>query len=130
MKKHIYMLLMIVVYAATSLAQVEEGVWYRIKHVETGLYLSAENYEPHNTDYDRAGGVKCVEYAESDNQIFEFILKGEKYNVKTKTGYYIYCQAWNVDALADEYPKLSFEKAKTEGGYFIKNTPYDLMNNI
>ena len=64
------MLLMLVVYAATSLAQVEEGVWYRIKHVETGLYLSAENYDPHPTWKDAAGGVKCVEYAESDNQIF------------------------------------------------------------
>ena len=48
MKKHIYILLMIVVYAATSLAQVEEGVWYRIKDVESNTYMSAENYEEHH----------------------------------------------------------------------------------
>ena len=124
------MLLMLVVYAATSLAQVEEGVWYRIKHVETGLYLSAENYEPHTSDLDAAGGVKCVEYAESDNQIFEFILKGEKYNVKTKSGYYIYCQQWNVDALEqldvlkNERMEFSFSFNEVEGGYFICNHPY------
>lgn len=124
------MLLMLVVYAATSLAQVEEGVWYRIKHVETGLYLSAESYGPHNTDRDAAGGVKCVEYAESDNQIFEFILKGEKYNVKTKSGYYIYCQTYQVDALEqvdvlkNERMEFSFSFDEVEGGYFICNHPY------
>ncbi len=128
MKKHIYMLLMLVVYAATSLAQVEEGVWYRIKHVETGLYLSAENYDPHPTWMDPAGGVKCVEYAESDNQIFEFIPEGENYKAKTKSGYYIYCQAYQVDALVDEYTELAFEEA--DGGYFIKNMTYDYSGYI
>ncbi|MBR2476418.1 MAG: hypothetical protein IKB57_07830, partial [Bacteroidaceae bacterium] len=128
MKKHIYMLLMLVVYATTSLAQVEEGVWYRIKHVETGLYLSAENYDPHPTWMDPAGGVKCVEYAESDNQIFEFIPEGENYKAKTKSGYYIYCQAYQVDALVDEYTELAFEEA--DGGYFIKNMTYDYSGYI
>ena len=120
MKKYISMLLMIVVYAATSIAQVEEGKWYRIKDVASGTYMSTENYEPHT--WEAAGGVKCVEYAESDNQIFTFIPEGTNYKVKSKSGYYIFCQEWNVDALADKYTKLYFEE--TEGGYFIKNMRY------
>ena len=115
------MLLMIVVYATTSLAQVEEGVWYRIKHVESGTYMSAENYEPHT--WEAAGGVKCVEYAENDNQIFTFIPEGTNYKVMSKSGYYIYCQQWNVDALADQYTELYLEE--THEGYLIKNMTYD-----
>ena len=128
MKKLIYLIFLIVAYTATTMAQVEEGVWYRIKHVETGLYLSAENYDPHPTWMDPAGGVKCVEYAESDNQIFEFIPEGENYKAKTKSGYYIYCQAYQVDALVDEYTELAFEEA--DGGYFIKNMTYDYSGYI
>ena len=99
MRKYIFLMLMIVVYAATSLAQVEEGVWYRIKDVESNTYMSAENYEEHHGG--STGGVKCVEYAESDNQIFTFIPDGTNYKAKSKSGYYLYFQSYNVDSLKD-----------------------------
>ena len=117
MRKYIFLMLMIVVYAATSLAQVEEGVWYRIKDVESNTYMSAENYEEHHGG--STGGVKCVEYAESDNQIFTFIPDGTNYKAKSKSGYYLYFQSYNVDALKDKSSPLSFEEV--EGGFFIKN---------
>ena len=117
MKKLIYLILLIVAYTATTMAQVEEGVWYRIKYVESGSYMSAENYDAHPDGY--AGGVKCVDYAADDDQIFTFIPDGENYKAKSKSGYYIYCQAWNVDALANKSTPLAFEA--TDGGYYIKN---------
>ena len=121
MKRFIFFLLMMVVYIATSLAEVEVGKWYRIKDVATESYMSTENYEVHYGG--SAGGVKCVEYAESDNQIFTFEPDGEYWKVKSKSGYYICCQDWNVDALKDQYTLLSFEEI--DGGYLIKNKKYE-----
>ena len=70
--------------------------YYRIKNVETGLYLNAENYDFHYTG--TRGGVTCVAYAEDADQIFKFEESGENYKLKTNSGYYIYCQQWIVDA--------------------------------
>ena len=70
--------------------------YYRVKNVETGLYLNAENYDFHYTG--TRGGVTCVAYAEDADQIFKFEESGENYKLKTNSGYYIYCQQWIVDA--------------------------------
>ena len=68
-----------------------------IKDVASGCYLNiANNYIHAGGPY---GGVNCIDYAENDNQIFMFEASGNNYYLKSKSGYYIYCQQWNVDGL-------------------------------
>ncbi len=70
--------------------------YYRIKNVESGLYLNAVNYDFHYTG--SFGGVNCTAYAQDADQIFKFEVSGDKFKVITNSGYYLYCQKWIVDA--------------------------------
>ena len=70
--------------------------YYRIKNVESDLYLNAVNYDFHYTG--SFGGVNCTAYAQDADQIFKFELSGDKFKVITNSGYYLYCQQWIVDA--------------------------------
>ena len=90
---------------------------YRIKHVESGNYLNASNNFTHVGGTN--GGVNCVAYAENNNQIFVFEASGTNYYLKSKSGYYIYCQQWNVDALTTG-TELTFID-NPDGTYYIKN---------
>ena len=90
---------------------------YRIKHVESGNYLNASNNLTHVGGTN--GGVNCVAYAENNNQIFVFEASGTNYYLKSKSGYYIYCQQWNVDALTTG-TELTFID-NPDGTYYIKN---------
>ena len=96
MKKLLLSLLMFVGIVATSVAAIDTTKEYRIKEVNSGRYLNAANYNAHVTG--ATGGVNVVAYSESDDQIFIFEASGSNYKLKTKSGYYIYCQQWNVDA--------------------------------
>ena len=88
------------VYLATSTPEPEPTPKeYRIKDVASGKYMNASNYDAHPTG--PLGGVQFVDKNESDDQIFTFEADGENYKLKTKSGKYIYCQSWNVDALAE-----------------------------
>ena len=76
---------------------------YRIKAVErsetagVSYYLNIENNSQHSSG--SKGGVGLATYAENDNQIFEIEpFYGNSIYLKSATGYYIYCQTWNVDA--------------------------------
>ncbi len=81
------------------------------------------------------GGVNVVEYAEDNNQIFTIEDAGDgNVYLKSVSGLYIYCQAWNVDGNADEKSALTFEETadgkfyiKCSNGYFkveyVSNTP-------
>lgn len=76
---------------------------YRIKAVErsetagVSYYLNIENNSQHSSG--SKGGVGLATYAENDNQIFEIEpFYGNSIYLKSATGYYIYCQQWNVDA--------------------------------
>ena len=90
---------------------------YRIKDVASGCYLNiADNYI-HSGGTN--GGVNCVAYAENDNQIFVFEASGTNYYLKSKSGYYIYCQQWNVDGLTYG-SELTFID-NPDGTYYIKN---------
>ena len=60
-----------------------------------------------------------MEYAESDNQIFIFEEDGDNYKLKSESGYYIYCQRSNADALSNQYTPLSL--IETLGGYYIRD---------
>ncbi len=90
---------------------------YRIKDVASGKYMNASNYDAHATG--PVGGVNFVDKAESDDQIFTFEEDGTNYKLKTKSGKYIYCQSWNVDALA-EGTSLKFVD-NGDGTYYIMN---------
>ena len=73
------------------------GRWYRIKEVNSGKYLNAANYTAHTDG--AVGGVNAVAKNNSNDQIFKFVASGTNYTLKTRSGYNIVCQQWNVDAL-------------------------------
>jgi hypothetical protein len=82
------------------------------------------NYLSHPTG--PAGGVNVVAFADSDDQKFtiEDAGNGQVY-LKSVSGYYIYCEQWNVDGSADNKTALTFESngentfyLKQAGGYF------------
>ena len=100
-----------------AIAQFDAGKEYRIKDVNTGRYLNAANYDEHTSGTN--GGVNVVNKANSDDQIFTFEQSGNGYYLKTKSGYYIYCQSWNVDALGQK-SLLTFSDAGN-GYYYILN---------
>ncbi len=99
--------------AAISLTQ-----YFRIKDINSGKYLNADNYEAHTSGTN--GGVNCIDYADSDDQKFMFEASDTNFSLKTKSGYYIYCQAWNVDALTSG-TVLTFEE-NGNGAYYIKTS--------
>lgn len=98
--------------------QIEVGKAYRIKHIDTGFYLNAGNYDEHPDG--PIGGVNIVAKAESDDQIFTFEASGSNYKLKTQSGYYVYCQQWNVDASSNGSTSLNFVD-NGDGTYYIKN---------
>ena len=105
--------------AVGTMAQIDTSQEYRLKDVATGLYLNAANYDEHSGG--THGGVNVAEKTESDDQIFIFEQSGNGYYLKTRSGYYIFCQSWNVDAL--QSPKrtvLTFHSAGG-GNYYIMN---------
>ena len=90
---------------------------YRIKDIATGLYMNASNYDNHPTG--PLGGVNFVDKAESNDQIFTFEADGANYKLKTKSGKYIFCHPWNVDAL-EQGSALTFVD-NGDGTYYIMN---------
>ncbi|MBE6293170.1 MAG: glycoside hydrolase family 95 protein [Bacteroidales bacterium] len=99
------------------LAQIDTSKEYRLKDSSTGYYLNAANHDEHASG--THGGVNVAPYAESDEQIFTFEQSGSGYYLKTKSGYYIFCQSWNVDALSKK-SLLTFSDAGN-GMYYILN---------
>lgn len=76
---------------------------YRIKAVDrsatagVAYYLNIENNAQHTGG--AKGGVGLATKADNNNQIFEIeTIYGNSIYFKSATGYYIYCQQWNVDA--------------------------------
>ena len=79
------------------MAQVEGGKYYRIKDNASGYYLNAANHDTHTEGPN--GGVNVVALNEaSDEMIFLAEPSGDGFKLKTKSGYYINGQEWNVDA--------------------------------
>ena len=76
---------------------------YRIKAVDrsatagVSYYLNIENNTAHSDGV--KGGVGLATKADDNKQIFEIeTISGSNVYFKSATGYYIYCQQWNVDA--------------------------------
>ncbi|MBR3609279.1 MAG: hypothetical protein IKL50_05290, partial [Bacteroidales bacterium] len=122
MKKLAFLLLMVVAFVTTSMAQVDTNKMYRLKDNATSQYLTARNYVEHATG--SYGGVGTSALAEDNEaQIFIFEQSGSNYKIKTKTGYYIYAQAWNVDALSSKSSEFKFTANGTAGYYMqVYNT--------
>lgn len=100
-----------------AMAQFDTSKEYRIKDISSNKFLNAATYleNPSGTN----GGVNLANKSNSEDQIFVFEASGSNYYLKTKSGYYIYCQSWNVDAL-EKKTLLTFEDAGN-GYYYIKN---------
>ena len=115
MRKFTLLLTLLMAFMTTAIAQIDTSKEYRVKHTTTGKVMNASNYDAHPTG--PLGGVNFVEEAESDDQVFLFEADGSGYKLKTKSGKYIYCQAWNVDAL-DQASTLTFNR-NNDGTYKI-----------
>ena len=127
MKKLLTTLLLLVASVATGLAQIDTSKEYRIKDVGTGNYLNAANHTAHTSGTN--GGVTVAAYAESDEQIFTFESAGSGYYLKTRSGYYIYCQQWNVDALTTK-SVLTFTDAGNGNYYIMNGSNYFKVENV
>ena len=98
------------------------GKEFRIKDISANQYLTAFNTDAHATGPNGGVGTKAYE-EDNENQIFIFEESGENYKLKTKSGYYIYAQAWNVDALSSQSSEFKFPENGTSGYYMqVYNT--------
>lgn len=103
----------------------EQVKQYRIKSVSQGTYLTILNKEVHTSG--PKGGVGLSAKIENNDQIFTIEDAGYNSAVyfKSATGYYIYCQNWNVDAYLTE-PSVSNSRLIMEdagdGTFYIYNT--------
>ena len=103
MRKITFILSLLFSIAITMNAEITTGKKYRIK-VETergGKYLDATDKS--NLTTGTNGGVCATDLdEENEDQIFIFETSGEGYKLKSKSGYYISCAAWNVNAYSQE----------------------------
>ena len=103
-----------------AIAQIDTGKEYRIKEVNSGLYLNAANHNMH--EWGANGGVNLIYLnKESNEMIFTVETSGDGYKLKTKSGYYIKCYSWNVDAhSAIDGSVLLLEETGNDMEFFIK----------
>ena len=103
-----------------AIAQIDTSKEYRIKEVSSGKYLNAANHNEHVWGVN--GGVNVISLNRGSNEmIFTAEVSGNGYKLKTKSGYYITCHSWNVDAFSTtEGSVLLFEETGNELEYFIK----------
>ena len=144
MKKLFLCLSLLLAVFTTAAAQIDTSKEYRIKYtVQAGTgnqakYMNIRSYDSYPTG--PIGGIYFVDYAESDEQIFSFEASGTNYKLKTKSGKYIYCHQWNVDA-ADSGTELTFTSnvdstytISWTGGYFkvqnVTEKPKATINGI
>ena len=113
--------------AFCAMAQIDVSKEYRIKEAGTNRYLNAANYDAHPSG--ATGGVNVAAKSGSDAQIFIFEQSGNGYYLKTKSGYYIYCQSWNVDALANG-SILNFADAGNGYYYIMNGSKYFKVENV
>ena len=118
--KKFYLMFLSLFVAFGAMAQIDTSKEYRIKEVGSGLYLNAANHSMH--EWGANGGVN-VTYLDrnSSEMIFKAEASGNGYKLKTKSGYYIICYSWNVDAHSTtEATVLLFEETGKELEYLIK----------
>ena len=92
----------------------DAGVSYYLNIVDNGQHSSGSK-----------GGVGLATYAEDNNQIFEIeTSSGNSVYLKSATGYYIYCQNWNIDAFSTTSATLLDMEDTGLGNntFYIKNS--------
>lgn len=103
MRKITFILSLLFSIAITMNAEITTGKEYRIK-VETGegdKYLDATDKS--NLPKGTNGGVCATDLdEENEDQIFIFETSDEGYKLKSKSGYYISCADWNVNAYSQD----------------------------
>lgn len=117
MKKITLFLSLLLTVFITATAEIDTSKEYLIQDVTSGKFLNAANNTTHDTGTN--GGVNFVDYAGTDSQILTFEASGSGYKLKFRTGKYVYCQSWNVDAL-DNGTVLTFID-NGDGTYYIQN---------
>ena len=128
MKKLLLLSFMMLAMVATTMAAIDTTKEYRIKDTGTGYYLNAGNYQAHTSGTN--GGVNVVAYAESDDQIFSISASGSNYTLRTKSGYNIVCQQWNVDALTSAGTALTFVDNGNGTYYIMRGSQYFKVENV
>ena len=101
---------------ATNLA----GKYFRLKQKGTTNYMNIANNTAHTSG--TVGGVNVTSTLNDEKQVFCFDGNSTTgYKLKSKGGYYITCQPWNVDAISTEDGTLlTFETAGADNEYYIK----------
>lgn len=118
MKKLTLFLSLLLTVFITATAEIDTSKEYLIQDVTSGKFLNAANNDAHATG--PIGGVNFVNYAGTNSQILTFEASGNGYKLKFKTGKYVYCQQWNVDA-RDDSTVLTFID-NGDGTYYIQNS--------
>jgi hypothetical protein len=97
---------------------------YRIKAISSGKYLFVENNDPHESG--TTGGVIVYKNINSNAQLFTLEDAGNgAYYIKSATGYYIYCQEWNVDAYSTIEKTALRLVDQGSGTFYLQNANTD-----
>ena len=104
---------------------------YRIKDVASNNYLHVSEYNANN-ETGPVGSVIISEYADSNDQIFNFEEAADgDYYVKSLNGHYIVCRNWNVDACDDgQKTPLGFEFIDDNQFRIINTKGYFKVENV
>ncbi|MBR4848474.1 MAG: C10 family peptidase [Bacteroidaceae bacterium] len=96
------------------------GKFFRLKVKNTSNYMNIANNTAHTSG--AVGGVNVTSTLNDEKQVFCFDGNSTTgYKLKSKGGYYITCQPWNVDAISTEDGTLlTFETAGADNEYYIK----------
>ena len=118
--KRITLIFLSLFIAFGAIAQIDTSKEYRIKEASSGLYLNAANHNMH--EWGANGGVNLANLSKGSHEmIFTVEASGNGYKLKTKSGYYIKCYSWNVDAHSTtDGTVLLFEETGNEMEFIIK----------
>ena len=115
--------------ATTEEAEIEEPVGpvvdltkqYRVKANSLNKYLYVLDNDAHTDGTN--GGVVIYQTVNDDAQLFTLEDAGNgAYYFKSATGYYIYCQAWNVDAYSTTAKTALKLVDQGDGSFRLQNT--------
>lgn len=94
---------------------------YRVKATSISRYLYVLDNIAHASGPN--GGVVVYQSLEDDNQLFTLEdAGGGAYYFKSASGYYIYCQTWNVDAYSATAKTALKMVDQGDGTFYLQNT--------
>lgn len=97
---------------------------YRVKATSISRYLYVLDNTAHTSGPN--GGVVVSQSIEDDNQLFTLEdAGGGAYYFKSASGYYIYCQSWNVDAYSTTAKTALKMVDQGDGTFYLQNTNND-----